>query len=87
MSKFDKFRDILAIGSAVAKPFVPGGVSSVLDAVNGQLSKGGASTASADSIKQLATDNDEQTKAILALHARNEAQQVEINAIKAKLGL
>lgn len=79
MSKFGKFKDILAIGSEVAKPFVPGGVGKVLDAVNGHLNKGGASPASAESLKQIAADNDEQTQAILALHER-------VKALEAKLG-
>lgn len=65
-----KFKDILAIGSAVAKPFVPGVAGSVLDAVNNHLSKGGASDASAAAAKAIAADNDEQTRAILALHER-----------------
>lgn len=85
MSKLNKFKDILGIGSAVAKPFVPGQVGSVLDAVNGHLSKGGVNGALPDSIKQLAADNDEQTKAILALHARNEDQERRIAALEARL--
>lgn len=82
MSKFNKFKDILAIGSAVAKPFVPGGVGSVLDAVNKTLHTEGnpASGKIADSLKQLAADNDEQTAAILTLHER-------LKAVEAKLGL
>jgi hypothetical protein len=77
MSKFGKFKEILSIGSAVAKPFVPGSVGKVLDAVNGQLEKGGASAASSDAIKQLAADNDEQTAAILALHERVKALEAK----------
>jgi hypothetical protein len=70
MSKFSKFKEILAIGSAVAKPFVPGQVGSVLDAVNGHLNKGGINGPLPDALKNLAADNDEQTQAILALHER-----------------
>ncbi len=84
--KFDKFKDILAIGSAVAKPFIPGGVGKVLDVVNSSLSKGGVSGPLPESIKQLAADNDEQTQAILALHQRNEDQEQRLRAIEAKLG-
>ncbi len=66
MSKFDKFKDIFAMVEPLAKPFVPGGVGSVLDKVNAGLnsaSQGGTS----DAIKHLAEDNDQQTQAILAL--------------------
>lgn len=70
MSKLGKFKEILAIGSAVAKPFVPGQVGSVLDAVNGHLNQGGASAASSEAIKQIAAHNDEQDTVILALHER-----------------
>lgn len=73
MSKFDKFKEIFAIASTVAKPFVPGGAGSGLDAVNNGLNKGGASNASSEAIRQLAKDNDEQTQAILALHERVKA--------------
>lgn len=86
MSKLDKFKDILAIGSAVSKPFVPGSVGKVLDVVNGQLSKGGVNGALPDAIKQIAADNDEQTQAILALHQRNEDQERRIAALEARLG-
>jgi hypothetical protein len=80
MSKFSKFKEILAIGSAVAKPFVPGQVGSVLDAVNGHLHKGGIAGPLPDALKKIAADNDEQTEAILALHAR-------LKAVETKLGL
>lgn len=78
MSKFNKFKDILAIGSAVAKPFVPGGVGKVLDEVNDTLGSRRVSPASADAIKQLAADNDEQTQAILALHERVKALEARL---------
>lgn len=72
MSKFGKFKDIFKVGSAIAKPFVPGAAGSILDAVTKGLESTGntASSTSADAIKQLAADNDEQTQAILALHER-----------------
>jgi len=75
--KFDKFKEIFSIASTVAKPFVPGGAGSVLDAVNSGLNKGGASNASATAIKELATRVDEyngqQDAAIIALHERVKA--------------
>jgi hypothetical protein len=72
MSKFGKFKEIFGIGSAIAKPFVPGAAGSILDAVTKGLDSTGnpASGKTADAIKQLAADNDEQTQAILALHER-----------------
>jgi hypothetical protein len=72
MSKFDKFKEILNIGSAVAKPFVPGAAGTALSAVTAALNAHPErpSDASADAIKKLAADNDEQTAAILALHER-----------------
>lgn len=87
MSKFGKFKDILAISSTFAKPFVPGSVGKVLDVVNGQLEKGGSSPASAEAIKQLGADNDDQTEAIIALHQRNEDQERRLKAIEKQLGL
>ena len=75
--KFDKFKEIFNIASTVAKPFVPGGANSVLDAVNNGLNKGNPSPASADAIKKLAQDNDEQTQAILALHERVKALEAK----------
>jgi hypothetical protein len=69
MGKFDKFKDILAIGTALGKPFIPGAAGTALDAVNQALHGGQdkPSAASSDAIKQLAADNDEQTKAILSM--------------------
>jgi hypothetical protein len=69
MSKFGKFKEILAIGSAVAKPFVPGGVGSVLDAVNKGINDK-KDPLNVEVLRKLAADNDEQTAAILALHER-----------------
>lgn len=69
MSKFNRFKEILAIGSAVAKPFVPGGVNSVLDAVNkGIADKSDPKNESV--LKTLAEVNDQQSEAILRLHER-----------------
>lgn len=72
MSKLDKFKSIFDAAAAIAKPFVPGAAGTALDAVttalNGHPQE--PSKPSADAIKQLAADNDEQTAAILALHER-----------------
>jgi hypothetical protein len=69
MSKLDKFKSILEAASAVSKPFVPGSVGSILDAVNkGLADKKDQGNEAA--IKALAEDNEAQTAAILALHAR-----------------
>jgi len=87
MSKLSKFKDILGIATAVAKPFVPGAAGSVLEAVNGHLNKGGLSGELPEAIKRLGEDNDEQTQAILALHERNEDQERRLKAIEAKLGI
>jgi hypothetical protein len=87
MSKLGKFKDILAIGSAVGKPFLPGAAGSILDAVNGHLSMGGASDASKASAQQLAADNDEQTAAIIRLHERQLQTEKDVAAIKQKLGI
>lgn len=79
MSKFDKFREILDIAGPMAKPFLPGGAGTVLDAVTKGLDSHASppSGASSDAIKQLAKrldDDDarlnEQEQAILALHER-----------------
>ena len=77
MSKFGKFKDVFNTVSPFVTPFVPGSVGSILDKVSGGLN--GSSPASADAIKQIAADNDEQTQAILALHER-------VKALEAKLG-
>lgn len=77
MSKFDKFKEIFKVGSAVSRPFVPGGVGSILDAVNKGLADKD-DPANAQAITDLARDNDEQTQAILALHER-------VKALEAKL--
>jgi hypothetical protein len=70
-NKKSKFREILKIGSAVAKPFVPGSVGSILDAVNGHLDpKTGKGTDVEKALQTLAEDNDAQSEAILALHER-----------------
>lgn len=67
-----KLKDIFSIGSAIAKPFVPGVAGSVLDAVTQGMASHAdpPSGASAEAIKKLAADNDEQTAAILALNER-----------------
>lgn len=63
MSKFSKFKDILAIGSALGKPFIPGGVNSILDKVNSGLADK-TDPANEKAITDLAKDNDEQTTMI-----------------------
>lgn len=84
-----KFKDIFKIGAAVAKPFVPGAAGSVLDAVTKGLDTQGnpASGKTVEVIKQIAADNDEQTRAILALHERNEDQERRIKALEKRLGI
>lgn len=81
MSKFGKFKEILSIGSAVAKPFVPGAAGTALSAVTDALNSHPEKPPPAidDALKKLAADNDEQTAAILALHER-------IKKLEAKAG-
>lgn len=72
-SKFSKFKEIFSVVAPIAKPFVPGAAGTVLDAVTKGMAanpQSPPSPASADAIKQLAADNDEQTQAILVLHDR-----------------
>lgn len=69
MSKFDSILKAVKIGSGVAKVFVPGAAGSVLDAVNKGLDNA-SDPATAELLKTIAKDNDEQTQAILALHER-----------------
>ncbi len=69
MSKFENVLKAVKIGSGVAKVFVPGAAGSVLDAVNKGLEKAD-DPATAELLKTIAKDNDEQTQAILALHER-----------------
>lgn len=78
MGKFDfnKFRDILKIGTGIGKQFAPGAVGSILDVVNKGLNDKN-DPANEEAIKALAVDNDSQneqinsmTAAILALHER-----------------
>lgn len=79
----DKFKDILkavSIGSKIAGPLLPGKIGSVLSAVTDM---GGGNVDS--QIATLAADNDEQTKAILALHARNNAQDADIKFLKSEI--
>lgn len=72
MGAFNKFKDILKIGSGIAKPFAPGAVGSILDVVSTTLDKGGASMASTNAVKELAAHVDELGEAILVLHKRIE---------------
>lgn len=72
MSKFDKFKQILSVGSVVAKPFLPGAAGSILEQVNGMVNDPHKSTD--DAVKALAEKvdeyNNQQDQAILALHER-----------------
>jgi hypothetical protein len=72
MGKFDKFKDILKIATPIAKPFVPGAAGTILDQVNGILND--PKQPNEDAVKALAARvdeyNNEQDKAILALHDR-----------------
>lgn len=80
MSKFGKFKEILNIGSAVAKPFVPGAAGSILEKVNEGL-QGVSTGAGTDAVKNLAAKvdeyNNQQDEAILALHKRLQALEAE----------
>lgn len=71
MSKFDKFKHIFEVAAPVAEAFLPGGAGTALGSVksilNGMPSTAMASPAAAESLKTLATDNDEQTAAILSI--------------------
>lgn len=66
-----KLRDLLKIGTGVGKVFLPGAAGSVLDAVNKNISDT-SDPANEAALRKLAETNDEQTAAILALHARLE---------------
>jgi hypothetical protein len=87
MSKLDKIKDILAIGNAVAKPFLPGAAGSVLDAVTQVL--GGhhqePSKPSAEAIQQLAAVNDAQNKAILLMTDHIREQDARIERLEMKM--
>lgn len=73
-SPFDKFKEILAIATPIAKPFIPGGAGTVLDQVNQVLKPGNASPDATKAIQALASRvdayNDQQDQAILSLHER-----------------
>jgi hypothetical protein len=65
-----KFSDIFNIASTVGKQFLPPVGGAILDEVNQTLNKPGSgpqSAAAVDALQALAADNDEQTKAILAM--------------------
>lgn len=64
-----KLKDILKIGTAVSRPFVPGAAGSVLDAVNASIQDKG-DVANEGALKALAARVDEQEHAILVLHER-----------------
>jgi hypothetical protein len=76
MSNLDKLKQIITFGSAVAKPFVPGTVGSILDAVN----KGIADKSDPQNeavLKTLGEVNDQQTEAILRMHERLKALEAK----------
>lgn len=72
--KFDKFKEIFGMVEPLAKPFIPGGVGTILDQVNQVLKPGNASPDATKAIQELAARvdsyNDQQDQAILALHER-----------------
>lgn len=72
MSKFGKFKEIIAAAAPIAKPFVPGAAGSVLDIVTKTIAEHQSppSGASAEAFAKLSAIVDEQTAAILALHER-----------------
>lgn len=81
-----KFKDILInVGLTAGKQFVPPAAGNVLDEVVKGLAKSGPTNAG-DVVQTLAKDNDEQTQAILALHARLSAAEAEIVELKKLLG-
>lgn len=69
MSKFDKFKDIFKIGSAVGKPFLPGAAGSILDIVNNSI-EDKDDPANAAASKALAERVEMLKNATLALHDR-----------------
>ncbi|HEV7698652.1 MAG TPA: hypothetical protein VGO43_00340 [Pyrinomonadaceae bacterium] len=64
-----KLKDLLKIGTAVAKPFAPGAVGSVLEAVNSSIQDKG-DVQNEGALKALANRVDECEHAILVLHER-----------------
>lgn len=84
MSKLGKFKMIVGVATGLAKPFVPGAAGTLLDVVNGTLNGGTSSPTSATALTQIAADNDEQTEAILAMHARQEDFDARLKALEGK---
>jgi hypothetical protein len=69
MGKLTDILKVVKVGLPVAKVFVPGGVGQVLDVVNKSIADD-SDPANEEALRTLAKVNDEQTEAILALHAR-----------------
>lgn len=66
MNKIDKIKTILNIGTAVAKPFVPGAAGSILDAVTKSINDAN-DPQNVEGLKALAHRVDELEAAVLAI--------------------
>lgn len=75
-----KFKDIFAMASAVARPFVPSVGGSILDEVNKTLQHSQPDYGAA--ITALAKENEEQTKAIQALGVYAKSLEARIIALE-----
>lgn len=69
MSKIDKIKGLLKIGTAISKPFVPGVAGSILDAVNKSLNDDN-DPQNVEGLKALAKRVDELEQAVLVLAER-----------------
>lgn len=65
----NKFEKILKIGSTVARPFIPGGVGTILDVVTANIEDKSDLTNN-EGLKTVAGNVDDLAQAILALHER-----------------
>lgn len=86
MSKFDKFKDILNMASPIAGAFLPGAAGSILSQVTGAINAHDQrpSPGSEAALRTIAADNDEQTKAILALMEYAKSLEARIVALETK---
>lgn len=71
-----KFARILKMGSGIAKPFIPGGASSILDIVNQSIDDKG-DEGNTKGLKALAEEVEEMSQAILVLNSRLERLENE----------
>lgn len=84
MSKFDKFKDILNMASPIAG--LSGAAGSILSQVTGAINAHDQrpSPGSEAALRTIAADNDEQTKAILALMEYAKSLEARIVALETK---